>query len=92
MNDEKKPAKFEYADSTPKKGLKMRDFQTVVWMIIIGDAVHNFLDGVAIGTAFTDTDKSYLGGISTSIAIFAHELPHELGEYESRLIALKECC
>uniref|UniRef100_A0A7M6DR13 Uncharacterized protein n=2 Tax=Clytia hemisphaerica TaxID=252671 RepID=A0A7M6DR13_9CNID len=81
MNDEKKPTTFEYADSTPKKGLRMKDFQTVVWMIIIGDALHNFLDGVAIGTAFTDTDKSYLGGISTSIAIFAHELPHELGDF-----------
>ena len=54
----------------------MKDFRSLVWMILLGDAVHNFMDGVAIGTAFADDT---LGGISTSIAIFCHEVPHELG-------------
>ena len=52
-----------------------------MWMIILGDGIHNFLDGVAVGVAFTEAWPSgKLGGISTSIAIFAHEVPHELGK------------
>jgi len=61
--------------------LGLREFESVVWMIILGDGIHNFLDGVAIGVAFSGTwPSAKLGGISTSIAIFAHELPHELGK------------
>ncbi|XP_060594417.1 metal cation symporter ZIP14-like isoform X1 [Ruditapes philippinarum] len=50
----------------------------VAWMIIFGDAVHNFVDGVSIGAAFTE---SILGGVSVSVAIFCEELPHELGDF-----------
>lgn len=49
----------------------------VAWMIIFGDALHNFVDGVSIGAAFTD---SVLGGVSVSVAVLCEELPHELGE------------
>ena len=50
----------------------------VAWMIIIGDGIHNFADGIAIGAAFTASVGS---GISTSLAVFFHELPHEFGMY-----------
>lgn len=46
-------------------------------MIIIGDTIHNITDGIAIGAAFT---QDLGGGLSTSIAVFCHELPHELGK------------
>jgi zinc transporter ZupT len=49
----------------------------VAWMIIIGDAVHNFIDGLAIGAGFS---TSTYDGLSTALAIFCEELPHELGE------------
>jgi zinc and cadmium transporter len=48
------------------------------WMVIIGDAFHNFTDGFAIAAAFV-TD--FRLGVATSIAIIAHELPHELGDF-----------
>ena len=49
----------------------------VAWMIIFGDGLHNFIDGVSIGAAFTE---SILAGVSVSLAIFCEELPHELGK------------
>ncbi|XP_070566281.1 zinc transporter ZIP10-like [Ptychodera flava] len=51
---------------------------SVAWMVIMGDGLHNFSDGLAVGAAFAD---NLTGGISTSIAIFCHELPHELGDF-----------
>merc|ERR1712228_281803 len=49
----------------------------VAWMIIFGDGLHNFIDGLSIGAAFTE---SILAGISISAAVFCEELPHELGD------------
>jgi zinc and cadmium transporter len=48
------------------------------WMIIIGDCFHNFTDGLAIAAAFVADVRL---GILTSIAIIAHELPQELGDF-----------
>jgi len=47
-------------------------------MIIMGDGLHNFTDGMAIGAAFAE---NIAGGFSTSLAVFCHELPHELGDF-----------
>lgn len=48
----------------------------MAWMIIFGDGLHNFIDGLTIGAAFTD---SILAGISICMSVFCEELPHELG-------------
>ena len=56
--------------------------KSVAWMIVFGDALHNFIDGLAIGAAFTER---IMTGISVSLAVFCEELPHELGMCEPPL-------
>ncbi|XP_068708230.1 metal cation symporter ZIP14-like [Montipora foliosa] len=64
------------------KGNTWKNISAVAWMIIIGDTLHNISDGLAIGAVFSEGGKSGIsGGISTSIAVFCHELPHELGDF-----------
>jgi len=47
-------------------------------MILLGDALHNFVDGVAIAVAFT---VSLPVGVTTALAIIAHEVPQEVGDF-----------
>lgn len=47
-------------------------------MIILGDTFHNFVDGILIATAFMADIQL---GIVTSIAIIAHEIPQEAGDF-----------
>lgn len=47
-------------------------------LILIGDAVHNFVDGVVIAVAFMVEPAL---GWTTALSVAAHELPHEIGDY-----------
>ncbi|TDY01524.1 ZIP family metal transporter [Thiohalophilus thiocyanatoxydans] len=47
-------------------------------LILIGDGVHNFVDGVLIAAAFM-TDIHL--GIVTALAVAAHEIPQEVGDF-----------
>jgi len=47
-------------------------------LLIIGDTVHNLLDGVAIAAAFMISIPT---GIITTLAVAAHEIPQEVGEF-----------
>jgi len=47
-------------------------------MIMIGDTIHNFVDGVLIAAAFLADHQL---GIVTAIAIIAHEIPQEVGDF-----------
>ncbi|HEY2927712.1 ZIP family metal transporter [Piscinibacter sp.] len=48
------------------------------WSVLLGDSIHNFCDGIIIAAAFL-TDVR-LGAV-TSLAIIAHEIPQEVGDY-----------
>lgn len=50
----------------------------VAWIIIFGDGLHNFIDGMSIGAGYT---QSIGTGISISVAIACEEFPHELGDF-----------
>ena len=47
-------------------------------LLLIGDSFHNFIDGIAIAAAFI---ASIPVGIATGLAILAHELPQEVGDF-----------
>jgi zinc and cadmium transporter len=48
------------------------------WPILVGDAFHNFGDGVVIAAAFLLEPRA---GLLTAAAVFAHEVPHEIGDF-----------
>lgn len=52
--------------------------KTHQWLVIIGDTLHNAIDGVAIGAAFL---VSPAAGIGTALAVAAHEIPQEIGDF-----------
>jgi zinc and cadmium transporter len=53
-------------------------------LILVGDGIHNFVDGVLIAAAFL-TDVQL--GILTSVAVIAHEIPQELGDFAILLMS-----
>lgn len=48
------------------------------WMILIGDGLHNFTDGILIAAAFL---TNFHLGLVTGLAIIAHEIPQEIGDF-----------
>nr|XP_056710112.1 zinc transporter ZIP4 [Euleptes europaea] len=67
-----------------QKKVRTREMIMLPYMITIGDAIHNFADGLAIGAAFSSSWKT---GLATSLAVLCHELPHELGDFAALLHA-----
>ncbi len=47
-------------------------------LIVLGDSIHNFVDGILIAAAFLTDVKL---GIVTSLAVAAHEIPQEVGDF-----------
>ncbi len=52
--------------------------KTAGTLILIGDGIHNFVDGILIAAAFLSDVKL---GIATSLAVAAHEIPQEVGDF-----------
>eukprot|EP00835_Amoeboradix_gromovi_P007152 NODE_1104_length_1137_cov_0.331407.p1 type:complete len:269 gc:universal NODE_1104_length_1137_cov_0.331407:173-979(+) len=61
----------------PLEQSENRKFRHVAYMILSADGLHNVFDGLAISISFS---KSFGSGIATCIAVFGHEIPHELSD------------
>jgi zinc and cadmium transporter len=64
----------------PEDGMSapLRSARSAATLILIGDGFHNFVDGILIAAAFLTNTAL---GISTTLAIIAHEIPQELGDF-----------
>ena len=63
-----------------------KDIKIAGYLNLVADLVHNFTDGLAIGSSFI---SGHSVGIVTGIAIMVHEIPHEIGDYA---VLLKSGC
>lgn len=52
--------------------------KSVAYLSLFGDGVHNFVDGAIVGVSFL---TSVPLGITATMAIIAHEIPHELSDF-----------
>ena len=48
------------------------------WFVMLGDTIHNSIDGVAIAAAFITSPGL---GLITAVSTFLHEVPHEIGDF-----------
>lgn len=60
------------------KGAACDTHQSVGYMNLIGDAVHNFIDGLVIAAAFIVDVRL---GLITAVAMCLHEIPQEIGDF-----------
>lgn len=57
---------------------EMHNIKPSAWLVIIGDAIHNFVDGLAIAATFIASPAI---GWATTVAIAAHEIPQEIADF-----------
>ena len=55
-----------------------RDYKASVPLVLVGDTIHNFIDGVAIGASYLVAPGL---GFITALSTFLHEVPHEIGDF-----------
>lgn len=62
-------------EAEAEKQLRFKKFAVIS---MIGDFVHNFTDGLSIGVSYL---VDYKMGLVTTMAMFFHEIPHEVGDF-----------
>ncbi|MBI1971829.1 MAG: ZIP family metal transporter [Candidatus Aenigmarchaeota archaeon] len=66
---------WHHSHGRPNPNAHVKPF---VFMNLIGDGVHNFIDGLVIGSSYLVNIQL---GIATSLAVVFHEIPQEIGDF-----------
>lgn len=67
--------RFLYVYHCHKRNCKVHSY---TYMCLLGDSIHNFMDGMLISASFLTAIPL---GVVTSLAVIAHEIPHEIGNF-----------
>ena len=74
-HDNKHKKKNKNKDKDKDKELRFKSFAIIS---LFGDFIHNFTDGLSIGVTYV---ADYKLGLVTTMAMFFHEIPHEVGDF-----------
>lgn len=69
---------MKYVTPHEHEGKHSDHTESLPYLLIAGDSFHNFLDGIVIGLAYVANPAL---GLPTALAIAAHEVPQEIGDF-----------
>lgn len=69
---------MKYAHTHSNEVAHHEHTESLPWLVILGDSIHNFIDGVVIALSYIANPAL---GLTTTLAVAAHEIPQEIGDF-----------
>jgi zinc and cadmium transporter len=70
--------RFSHKHRIDPEGMHSEHSESLPILVMVGDSAHNFLDGVVIALSYVANPAL---GLTTALAIAAHEIPQEIGDF-----------